>query len=117
MFYLRFGFLGALAIVLVTVALANRGPVTFSLLPADLASLIGFGWAVTLPLYLVIFVAIVAGILIGFVWEWLREHRFRSTAVRERRARERLEREVRTLKVDEAKGDDVLALLDAPKRT
>lgn len=117
MFYIRVGFLSALAIVLVTVALANRGPVTFSLLPAELSGLVGFAWTITLPLYAVIFVAIVAGILIGFVWEWLREHRFRSTAVKERRAREKLEREVKTLKTDEAKGDDVLALLDDAGRT
>ena len=45
-------------------------------------------------LFLVIFAGIVAGLLIGFVWEWLREHRFRSTAARERRERERLEREI-----------------------
>ena len=114
MFYLRAAFLAAIAIVLVTVALANRDPVTVSLLPAGLAGLLGFSQAATLPLYIVIFLAIVAGILIGFVWEWLREHQYRSTAVRERRARETLERKVRDLKVDEAKGDDVLALLDAP---
>jgi uncharacterized integral membrane protein len=117
MFYIRIGFLSVLAIILVTIALANRGPVTFSLLPSELAALIGFSWAVTLPLYAVIFISIVAGILIGFVWEWLREHRFRSTAVKERRAREKLEREVKTLKTDEAKGDDVLALLDNASRT
>lgn len=117
MFYLRAGFLAALAIILVTVALANRGPVTFALLPSELSGLVGFAWTVTLPLYLVIFLAIVAGIFIGFVWEWLREARIRSTAARERRERQRLEREVRNLKVDEAKGDDVLALLEQPKRT
>ncbi|MDJ1009298.1 MAG: lipopolysaccharide assembly protein LapA domain-containing protein [Paracoccaceae bacterium] len=116
MFYLRVGFLLALAIVLITVALANREAVTFALLPGDVSGLLGFSWSVTLPLYGLIFIAIVAGILIGFVWEWLREHRFRSTAARERRARERLEREMRDLKVDEAKGDDVLALLDGTGR-
>lgn len=117
MSYLRAGFLAILAIVLVTVALANRGPVTVSLLPGELSGLLGLSWTATLPFYLIIFVAIIAGILIGFIWEWLREHRYRSTAARERRERQRLEREVRDLKVDEAKGDDVLALLDAPKRT
>jgi len=117
MSYLRAGFLGLLAIVLVTVALANRGPVTVALLPAEMSGLLGLSWAATLPLYLVIFAAIIAGILIGFVWEWLREHRYRSAAVRERREREKLEREMRNLKTDEARGDDVLALLDAPKRT
>lgn len=117
MFYIRVGFWAILAIVLLTVAVANRGPVTFNLLPAELGELIGFNWAMTVPLYLVIFVAIVAGLAIGYMAEWLREYRYRSTASREHRELERLKKEVRTLKVDEAKGDDVLAILDEPRRT
>ncbi|MEO1239354.1 MAG: LapA family protein [Pseudomonadota bacterium] len=117
MFYIRVGFWAALAIVLMTVALANRGPVTFNLLPSDLGGLMGFNWSITVPLYLVIFVAIVAGLAIGYMAEWLREYRYRSTASREHRELERLKREVKDLKVDESKGDDVLALLDAPRRT
>ncbi|MEL7027365.1 MAG: LapA family protein [Pseudomonadota bacterium] len=117
MFYIRVLFWGALAVVLLTVALANRGPVTFSLLPAEMGGLLGFSWSATVPLYLIIFLAIVAGIAIGYAAEWLREYRYRSTASKEHRELQRLQREVRDLKVDEAKGDDVLALLDDAKRT
>ncbi|MEL7106854.1 MAG: LapA family protein [Pseudomonadota bacterium] len=117
MFYIRVGFWAALAIVLLTIALANRGPVTFTLLPAELGGLIGFNWSMTVPLYLVILVAIVGGLAIGYMAEWLREYRYRSTASREHRELERLKKEVSTLKVDETKGDDVLALIDGPSRT
>ena len=78
---------------------------------------LGFSWSATVPLYLIIFLAIVAGIAIGYAAEWLREYRYRSTASKEHRELQRLQREVRDLKVDEAKGDDVLALLDDAKRT
>lgn len=102
---------------MVTVALANRSPVQFDALPSELANLVGLSWSITLPLFLIIFISIAAGILIGFVWEWLREVRFRSAAATERRARQKLEREVRSLKTDEGKGDDVLAILnDAARR-
>lgn len=117
MFYIRVGFWAVLAIALLTVAIANRGPVTFNLLPTELGGLMGIAWSITLPLYLIIFLAIVAGIAIGYAAEWLREYRQRSVASREHRELTRLQREVRDLKVDEAKGDDVLALLDDASRT
>ncbi|MFV2002386.1 MAG: lipopolysaccharide assembly protein LapA domain-containing protein [Paracoccaceae bacterium] len=111
--YLRYLFLAALAIVLVSIALANRDPVTLRLMTDDLAALAGVPNAATLPLFLVIFAGIIGGILIGFVWEWLREHKHRAEAASQRRERERLQREVDRLqkKSGEVK-DDVLALLE-----
>jgi uncharacterized integral membrane protein len=115
--YLRYLFLGVLGVVLITVALANRDPVTLHLLPTDVAALTGFSWSLTLPLFLVVFAALVAGIMVGFVWEWLREHRHRAEADYQRRQSTRLEREVKALRTP-APGsqDDVLALLDSPSR-
>ena len=112
--YIRYAFLAALAVVLVTVALANRGTVTLNLLPADLAVLSGVSMSISLPLFVVIFGAIVAGLLIGFVWEWMREYKHRSAASTHKREKEQLAREVSKLKTDKAKkeGDEVLALLE-----
>ena len=111
--YLRYGFLAILALVLVSVAMANRDPVTLRLLTDDMAGLVGLQNSVTLPLFLVIFIGIVAGILIGFVWEWFREHKQRVVANVNRKDKERLEREVRRLKkADPVQEDDVLALLE-----
>ena len=111
--YIRYGFLAALAIVLVTVALANRAPVTLHLLPGEVSGFLGLSWAVELPLFIVIFGAIIAGILIGFVWEWLREYRQRAEARAARRERDRLAREVEKLGgPSPERGDDVLALIE-----
>ncbi|MCX7890105.1 MAG: LapA family protein [Rhodobacteraceae bacterium] len=109
----RYVFLGLLGLVLVTVAFANRAPVTVQLLPDDLAVLLGFQRVASLPLFLVILAGIVAGLLIGFVWEWLRESRHRSAADQRRREVARLEREVGRLReaADEPK-DEILALLE-----
>jgi uncharacterized integral membrane protein len=110
---IRYVFLAALAVVLITVALANRTLVTVSLLPTELAEFIGVDYKASLPMFVVIFGAIIAGLLIGFFWEWMREHKHRAAAVSNRREKEQLAREVSKLKVDKAKdeGDEVLALL------
>jgi uncharacterized integral membrane protein len=111
--YIRYAFLAALALILVSVALANRGMVTLQLLPGALSDLVGLNRTVDLPLFLVIFGGIVAGLLIGFVWEWLREHKHRAEAAARRNEVKRLEREVRRLKGEKHEGkDEVLALLD-----
>jgi lipopolysaccharide assembly protein A len=115
--WLRYLFLAALALVLVTIAMANRAPVTVRLLPEDVAAVFGVSWAAELPLFLVIFAGIVAGLLIGFLWEWFRETKHRSQASSRAREVARLERELAALR--DAKGevqDDVLALLEPPRR-
>lgn len=114
--YLRYLFLAALGLGLVTVAMANRAPVTIKALPEDLAALTGLSWQMDLPMFVVIFGGIVVGLLIGFVWEWLREMKHRSTASKKTREVSRLERELAVLKDSRSTPkDDVLALLDRPK--
>jgi lipopolysaccharide assembly protein A len=114
--YLRYIFLAAVALVLLTVALANRAPVAVRLLPDDLAALTGLTWGMELPLFLIIFAGIVAGVLIGFVWEWFREMKHRSTASVKSREVARLERELSVLRDSTSvPKDDVLALLEQPK--
>ncbi len=114
--YIRYLFLATLAVVLITVALANREAVTLNLLPQELAGFLGYSWSMTLPLFVVIFASVIAGVLIGFVWEWLREHKIRAEGARHRKERDRLAREVKTLREPKARtGDDVLALIDDAK--
>jgi len=109
----KVAFLVLLAAALILLSLANRGPVEVRLLPENMAAFVPLPTGATLPLFLVIFAAILLGLLIGFVWEWLREHRYRAEALRQRRAAEELKREVRTLKGREKRDkDDVLALLE-----
>lgn len=114
--YMRFIILAILALALVLVAMANRSVVSVQVLPADLAALIGVNWALQLPLFLVIFASIILGLLIGFVWEWLREHKHRVTATRSSKTVTKLERELAAMRdATSLPGDDVLAMLEKPK--
>jgi putative membrane protein len=111
--YVYYLFLLALALVLVTVAFANRELVTLRVLPDDLERFWPVGRTVTVPLFLVIFGSIIVGVALGFVWEWLREARYRSAAAREHRENQRLAREVDRLRGASAEStDEILRLLD-----
>ena len=111
--YIRYAFLAALAVVLICVALANRGFVTLQLLPSDLSDVIGMQQSIDLPLFIVIFGGIIAGLLIGFIWEWLREHKHRAEAARRQSEVKQLQRELRRVRGERDKDkDEVLALLD-----
>ena len=112
--YIRYAFLATLGVALITVALANRDTVTLNLLPKELSGFLGWSWSLTLPLFVIIFAGVIAGILIGFIWEWLREHKIRAEGARTRKERDQLAREVKTLRGTPKPntGDDVLALID-----
>ncbi|KAJ55928.1 phosphoribosylanthranilate isomerase [Actibacterium mucosum KCTC 23349] len=110
--YLRYLIWGLLALVLVVVALANRGPVTLNLLPAEMATFAGFNLSLQLPLFLVVLAAVVVGLLVGFGWEGLREMRIRGQRNRAQRDAASLKREVDRLKGSPKQADDVLALLE-----
>ena len=113
--YIKYLLLAVLAVVLVTLALANRQIVELKLLPQGLTSLMGFQERITLPLFVVIFFGIVLGLLIGFVWEWLREYRYRRAAERRRQEVVLLERELTRTRQEKHEGEDeVIALLEEP---
>jgi uncharacterized integral membrane protein len=114
MTFLRYLFLGLLAFVLLVLALANLEAVTLRLLPGELGAYVGLGAGITLPLFLVIFLSIAVGLLIGFTWEWLREHKHRAEARSERAQKERLERELARSRTTSDQ-DDVLAILETPR--
>lgn len=99
--------------VLVTVGIANRGIVELKLLPEALAARLGPVPDLEVPLFLVILGSVALGLLIGFVWEWLREIPERAEARRLARELESLRAEVRREKVVASK-DDVLAGIDLP---
>ena len=111
---LKIVFLALVGICLLTIAIANRGPVTVKLMPDEFAAFLpGMTSQVTMPLFILVLGAVLLGIVVGFVWEWLRETRHRSEASRKGKEVRQLKREMRNLKgPSEKTGDDVLAQLD-----
>jgi heme/copper-type cytochrome/quinol oxidase subunit 1 len=65
------------AAVLVGLAIANRQPVTVSFDPFDSSNP---DLAVAVPLYVVGFTVLIAGVLLGGVAAWLSQRRWRRTA-------------------------------------
>jgi putative membrane protein len=111
--YIRYACIAMFAVALIAVALANRSIVTLKVLPDEVAGLFAVNPSINMPLFVVIFGGIIAGLLVGFVWEWFRKHGIRSEASKAGRNVRRLEREVARLKGENSQGqDDVLALLD-----
>ena len=111
---IRYAFWAIVGLCLILVGLANRGVVTVRAMPEALFDLLGISADVQLPLFMVIFAGVAAGLLIGFLWEWVREHRIRAEGRAKARQVEALRREVAALKSEKTSGgDDVLALLEA----
>lgn len=111
--YIRYVFLALLGAVLVSVSLANRGPVTLKLMPDGLSGLVGFNMSLNVPLFAVVLGGIVTGLIVGFIWEWLREYKHRREANTKAREVRKLEREVGRLKDEKNKDkDEVLTILD-----
>ncbi|MFT4013532.1 MAG: LapA family protein [Paracoccus sp. (in: a-proteobacteria)] len=110
---IRYLLIAILAVVLILVATANRGPISLNLMPDALAEFAGGQISITLPAFLALFLAMAFGLVAGLVWEWLREAGQRAESNNRARELARLEREVGGLRqTHAAPGDDVLAILD-----
>jgi putative membrane protein len=111
--YVRYLCIAIFAVALVLISLANRGVVSLQVLPTEVSGLFALNPSLQLPLFVVILGSILAGLLIGFVWEWMREYGERAEAARQAREMRRLQRELDKLRAEKHKGkDEVLALLD-----
>ena len=112
---IRYSFWAIVGLCLILIGLANRDMVTVRAMPEALGDLLGLSPDIQLPLFVVIFAGVGAGLMIGFFWEWMREHRIRSEARSKTREVQSLKREVDQLKGQAAgakSDDDVLALLE-----
>jgi len=111
--YVRYLCIAIFAVALVSVALANRAMVSLQVLPAELSGMFAVNPSVELPLFVIILGSILAGLLVGFIWEWIREFGDRAEAAKQAREMRRLQREIEKLKAEKHEGkDEVLALLD-----
>jgi len=106
-------FLALVAMALVLLFFANNDPVTLHLLPDGMATAFGLNNAYTISLFFVVVGALLVGIVVGFFWEWLREHRHRAEAKTQRREATPLRQEVAAAKGRSSDNqDEILALLD-----
>lgn len=115
---IRYGFWAIVGLCLILVGIANRDPVMLKAMPTPVADLLAISPTIELPLFMVILLSVGMGLLIGFLWEWLREHRLRADGKASAREAAQLRREMDEMKKAKAadEGDEILALLDAPSR-
>ena len=111
---IRYAFFILISLALVVLALANRGPVELRLLPESVAVGIGFGTqSLQLPLFLVILLGVFIGLVLGFLWEYLREHKHRAALSNKETEVRRLEREIKQMKDEQGEEkDEILELLE-----
>lgn len=111
--YIRYASIAIIALALILIALANRNMVQVKVLPDELSGLAALNPSYELPLFVVIFGGILLGLIVGLIWEWIREHGERAEAARKARELSALRAEVRRLKGEKHKDkDEVLAILD-----
>ncbi len=103
--------LGLLAVILITLGVANMAAVELYLLPA---ALFGDSFSIKgLPLAVVILAAVLMGILAGLVIEFMREHKQRNVAAEKRREIVRLRQEVTRLRTKLGDREDELPRIPA----
>jgi hypothetical protein len=102
-----------LAIVIIAFAAANRQEVTISLDPFSAATPAA---SVTLPLFALIIVLLIIGVIVGGVAVWLRQGAWRRTARRFEREVWELRREVDRLKGTTAAGPHTPEPAQRPER-
>jgi uncharacterized integral membrane protein len=68
-----------LAVVIVIFAVANREIVTLSLDPFDSAQP---AYAIRMPLFILIFVLVILGVVVGGTATWFKQHKWRARARR-----------------------------------
>lgn len=111
--YIRYISIAIFALALILVALANRVSVPVRLVPEELTNFTALNPAHEVPLFVVIFGGILAGLILGFIWEWIREAGDRAAAAKQAREMNRLRAEIKLLKAQKHAGkDEVLAILD-----
>jgi len=103
--------LAILMVAIIVLALANRDAVTLNLMPEGIQTVVQY--SVSVPLFAVILVSVLTGLLLGYIFEWLREHKHRRLASQKKREANRLAEEVNRLKRKHmSEEDEVLALID-----
>ncbi|WP_172332100.1 LapA family protein [Mangrovicoccus sp. HB161399] len=111
-----------IAIPLITIFYANRQIVELVILPETLERFIGLNaimGPIAVPLWAVAIGFLALGLVLGFFWEWFREHKHRHEAAKGRQSKAELQAEVKKMKARQNAGKDpVLVMVEetAPAR-
>lgn len=109
----RFIIIFFISIFLLILALVNREYVDFRFLPVNLSDQLGVSGSITLPLFILTFIGILVGVLLGFFWEYLREHKYRKALSQKTKKVKVLENEIKKLKnITNNEADQILELLE-----
>lgn len=100
------------AVVVVLLAVANRGPVLLSFDPISEAPVL----SLTLPLYAILFGAVALGVIVGGSSAWIAQGANRRAQRRHRREAERLRAEAERLRAAVARTREGVPALPAPGR-
>jgi uncharacterized integral membrane protein len=92
--YLKLLVILPVAVLVVWLAVINRGPATLTYLPPQIAG----GGAVTLPMFVVLFLAVMAGVVVGGMAAWWVQGRHRRLERAYRREAEALKKEAERLR-------------------
>jgi uncharacterized integral membrane protein len=94
------------AILVVLLAVANRGPVTISLDPFSGVP----EFSVSLPLFAVVFLAVMVGVVIGGIAAWLAQGKNRRARRQSRREVDSLRHETERMRTQAPSGTNLPAL-------
>lgn len=110
--YIKILLLLLIAVALVVIAVANSQPVVLSLLPDGILSEAETNdlRLANVPLFAVLFGALLFGILIGEMIEWSRERKYRRLAAERKRALEEANARIRELARKAGEEEDLLRL-------
>ena len=96
--FLKWLVLIPVAIILLAFALANRHLVTVAIDPTGSSDMAGF--AITAPLFIILFLAGMVGVIFGGIATWFTQGKYRRAARHARSDAERLRNEAERLKSD-----------------
>ena len=109
----RSGLIAIFGLAMVLFALSNQTPVVIHLLPPELDGVRGLVGVREVPLFIVMFGGVLAGLIAGYFLEWIREAKERAIAAKQAQELKSLREEVVRLKSKIYAGEDeILALVE-----
>lgn len=81
------------------------------ILPSELEGFLGGGMIFSIPIFVLFLCGVIFGLFVGFVWEWIREMKYRSASSRKSKELAKVENELSQLKRESGQNEDEIILL------